>query len=230
MHLLQLSSDGSINRTTFHRRPPPYAVLSHRWLDEEPTFQDVTSGMGEAKAGYTKVEFCGKQAARDGLKYFWVDTVCIDKISSAELTEALNSMFRWYQEAAKCYILLADCTKEVDFMNSEWFTRGWTLPELIAPKTVEFFSWNCKPLGSKSSLEGQIHFRTGIPVEVLRGHSLADFSIEERMSWVEDRETTREEDKAYCLLGIFDVFMPVIYGERSRAFTRLHDEIGKLSK
>ncbi|KAL8707073.1 MAG: hypothetical protein Q9220_007828 [cf. Caloplaca sp. 1 TL-2023] len=230
MHLLQLSSDGSISRITFHGPVPPYAILSHRWFDEEPTYQDITNGTGKSKHGYAKLRFCAKEVDRDGLKYFWVDTVCIDKTSSAELTEALNSMFRWYQEAAKCYVLLTDCNDEHDFARSAWFTRGWTLPELIAPRIVCFFSDQRMFLGTKASLERQIHARTGIPIAVLQGRSLADVSVAERMSWVKDRETTREEDKAYCLLGIFDVFMPVIYGERSRAFTRLREEIEKLPK
>src|SRR6202030_1108708 len=112
-----------------------------------------------------------------------------------------------------------------------WFTRGWTLQELVAPAIVEFFSEEGKQLGNKKSLERHIHEATGIPVRALQGSSLSDFSIPERMSWVEKRETTRKEDKAYSLLGIFDVYMPLIYGEgRENAFKRLREEIDKSSK
>ena len=233
MHLLQQKSDGVLSLTEFSNNIPPHAILSHRWLpaDDEPTFQDITNRTGKGKAGYAKLQFCARQAAKDGLQYFWVDTVCIDKKSSAELTEALNSMFRWYREATKCYVYLSDVIRvDSGFQRSEWFSRGWTLQELIAPRTVEFFSSDGKKLGDKVSLESRIHSITGIPVEALRGHPLSNFSVAERMSWAEKRVTTREEDKAYSLLGIFDVFMPVIYGEGKRAFHRLGEEIQKSSK
>jgi hypothetical protein len=140
-------------------------------------------------------------------------------------------MFRWYLEATKCYVYLPDVIGvDSGFQRSEWFSRGWTLQELIAPKTVEFFSSDGKKLGNKASLEARIHSITDIPVEALRGHPLSNFSVIERMSWAEKRVTTREEDKAYCLLGVFDVFMPVIYGEGKRAFRRLGEEIEKSSK
>jgi len=202
---------------------------------------------GKAKAGYRKLQFCGEQAARDGLQYFWVDTCCIDKSNNAELSEAINSMFHWYRNAAKCYVYLSDVSGlapnenenekssqllwEPAFRKSRWFTRGWTLQELIAPTSVEFFSEKGGRLGNKISLERYIHEMTGIPVKILRGGALSDFGIAERLSWAEKRETTRNEDKAYSLLGIFDVCMPLIYGEgRDRAFRRLREEIDKALK
>jgi len=199
----------------------------------------------KSKSGYDKIRFCGEQARHDGLQYFWIDTCCIDKSSSTELQEAINSMYRWYRDAAKCYVYLADVPRlaldadvnssqlpwESSFRKSRWFTRGWTLQELVAPASVEFFSKEGEQLGNKRSLERYIHEVTGIPVKTLRGSSLSDFSVPERMSWAEKRETTRKEDKAYSLLGIFDVYMPLIYGEgRENAFKRLRDEIDKSSK
>ncbi|KAN0087098.1 hypothetical protein V8E54_000786 [Elaphomyces granulatus] len=220
---------------------PRYAILSHTWGadTEEVSFKDMMDGTGEIKTGYDKIRFCGEQAGRDGLQYFWIDTCCIDKSSSSELQEAINSMFRWYRGAAKCYVYLADVTDvkssqlpcELSFRKSRWFTRGWTLQELVAPAIVEFFSAEGEQLGNKKSLERHIHEVTGIPVKALRGSPLSDFGIPERMLWAEKRETTREEDKAYSLLGIFDVYMPLIYGEgRENAFKRLREEMDKASK
>jgi Heterokaryon incompatibility protein (HET) len=226
---------------------PPYAILSHTWGadSEEVTFKDLMEGTGRNKAGYNKIEFCKKQAASDGLQHFWVDTCCIDKSSSAELTEAINSMFRWYQNASKCYVYLSDVltsgqatnvrssqsTLEATFCQSRWFRRGWTLQELLAPALVEFFSREGDRLGSKTSLEQHIHKITGIAIEALRGGRLSIFEVEERLSWANHRETKRPEDKAYSLLGIFNIYMPLLYGEgRERAFVRLREEIGKSLK
>jgi hypothetical protein len=247
MRLLEWRSDGNGFSLTqdFILEVPPYAILSHTWGTdaEEVTFEDLMNGTGTEKAGYAKIRFCGDQAATDRLQYFWVDTCCIDKSSSAELTEAINSMFRWYQNAAKCYVYLSDVpalghsanqasmiTWEPAFRDSRWFTRGWTLQELIAPASIEFFSIGRSRLGDKTSLERQIHEVTGIAIKALRGDALSDFSVVERMSWAAKRKTTRTEDKAYSLLGISDVSMPLIYGEGDKAFTRLRDEIDKNSK
>jgi len=222
--------------------PHPYAILSHTWrLDgDEVTFRDILEGTAESKAGYDKIRFCGDQAAYDNLQYFWVDTCCIDKSSSSELLEAINSMFRWYRNAAKCYVYLSDVSShaldahdnfsqlpcELAFRASRWFTRGWTLQELLAPRSVEFFSREGNRIGNKKSLERQIHEITGIAVTALQGEPLSQFSVDERLSWVEKRQTTRKEDKAYSLLGMFDVCMPLLYGEgRDRAFKRLRQEI-----
>jgi hypothetical protein len=245
MRLLEWKSDGDFSLTEdLTNNIPPYAILSHTWGSngEEVTFKDITGHTGKNKPGYAKIQFCGNQAANDGLQYFWVDTCCINKSSSAELTEAINSMFRWYREAAKCYVYLSDVSKgnydEYDhlsrsiwksaFCGSRWFTRGWTLQELIAPISVEFYSSEGMRLGDKRSMEQQIHEITSIPVRALRGNPLSDFSFEERLSWATKRETTREEDKAYSLLGIFDIYMPLIYGEGGEnAFKRLRKKIDK---
>ena len=225
---------------------PQYAILSHTWeADAEVTFKDLMDGTGKSKLGYDKIRFCAEQARRDSMQYFWIDSCCIDKSNSAELQEAINSMFHWYCSAAKCYVYLADVSRpaldtnekssqlrwESSFRKSRWFTRGWTLQELLAPASVEFFSKEGEQLGTKRSLERHIHEVTGIPVKALRSSPLSDFSVHERMLWAEKRKTTRKEDKAYSLLGIFDVYMPLIYGEgRENAFMRLREEIDKASK
>jgi hypothetical protein len=248
MRLLELTSSGECSLTRdLIVKIPPYAILSHTWGEdnEEVTFQDFTQGVGKSKVGYDKIRFCEEHASNDHLQYFWIDTCCIDKSNNNELSEAINSMFRWYRDAAKCYVYLSDVSVndtnvngkfnqpswETAFRKSRWFTRGWTLQELIAPTSVEFFSKEGDLLGSKRSLEQHIYEITGIPIKVLQGGPLSDFSITERMLWAEKRETTRKEDEAYSLLGIFDVHIPLIYGEgRDSAFRRLREEIDKASK
>jgi ankyrin repeat protein len=241
MRLLYVNVDGSLTLTTFvGNQIPSYAILSHTWEanNQEVTFQDVEKGLGSSKPGYRKIQFCGAQAQKDDLEYFWVDSCCIDKSNSTELQEAINSMFRWYQNAAKCYVYLSDvsaigCTAiqwQSAFVQSKWFTRGWTLQELLAPRSVEFFSHNGERLGNKESLEQHIHNATGIAVQALQRGSLSQFPVDERMSWAAKRETTIEEDQIYCLLGIFNIYLPLIYGEgKSHAFHRLQDEIDRRS-
>lgn len=231
--------DGDIHLTEdlFDYQIPSYAIFSHTWGDpsEEVTYKDVVNRTHRRKAGYKKIRFCSEQAAKDGLKYCWADSCCIDKTSSAELQEAVTSMFHWYQRAAKCYVHLADVLTvdpdsqwkwEQAFRASRWFTRGWTLQELLAPKVVEFFSRDGQLLGDKGKLESLILEITGVSVQALRGAPLSEFGIDERFLWARGRHTSRPEDEAYCLLGIFDVVMPVIYGERKeRAVRRLKNEI-----
>ncbi|KAH8589506.1 hypothetical protein B0O99DRAFT_692400 [Bisporella sp. PMI_857] len=249
MRLLEHNSDSefSLTRDFVNGKIPEYAIISHTWGadTEEVTYRDMIDGTGKNKAGYEKIRFCGEQAKRDGLHYFWIDTCCIDKSNSNELAEAINSMFRWYRNAAKCYVYLPDVSSpvigigdmsdqlpwEMAFRTSRWFTRGWTLQELIAPTSVEFFSKNWELLGDKASLERHICEITRIPSKALRGSPLAQFSVTERMSWAETRQTTREEDMAYSLLGIFNVHMPLIYGERrANAVGRLREAIDRKEK
>jgi hypothetical protein len=205
MRLLQLQENGGFSLVEYVGKDiPPYAILSHTWRkdDEEVTFKDVTESAGNSKAGYKKLIFCGEQAAKDGLQFFWVDTCCIDKSSSAELTEAITSMFQWYYKAVKCYVYLSDvpingfAKNDQSFQKSRWFTRGWTLQELIAPKCVEFYSLEGQRIGDKTSMVQEISDITRIPIEALQGTPLSRFSIDERMSWAERRETKREEDAA----------------------------------
>jgi hypothetical protein len=243
MRLLKLEADGKLSLTEFvGNKTPRYAILSHTWGadDTEFTFKDLVEDTGKTKAGYNKILFCAKQAADDKLQYFWVDTCCIDKSSSAELSEAINSMFRWYHDAVKCYVYLSDVSVggsvgdnlssqriwESAFQRSRWFTRGWTLQELVAPTSVEFFSMEGERLGERLLMVQEIHKITGISVQALEGRPLSQFSVEERISWAAGRETKREEDATYSLLGIFDIHMPLIYGEgQKKALIRLQKEI-----
>lgn len=188
---------------------PPYAILSHTWGpdEEEITFKDIKKKRGKDKSGFKKVEFCLQQAAKDGLQYCWVDTCCIDKSSSAELSEAINSMFSWYRNAVKCYVFMTDISVSelalgsLDFGQSRWFTRGWTLQELIAPPIVEFFSLEGRFIGDKREMEKEISLATGVFVEALRGRALFRFDVDDRLAWAGRRQTSREEDVAYSLLG-----------------------------
>jgi hypothetical protein len=236
MRLLRIHGDELSLVESADKDVPQYAILSHTWGpdSDELTFKDLTEGTGQDKAGYRKLVFCAKQAARDGLGFFWVDTCCIDKSSSSEISEAVNSMFQWYRRAVKCYAYLSDVSTTNPSQNdkairkSRWFTRGWTLQELIAPKTVEFFSVEGHRLGDKYSLQQTLHEITGIAIDALKGSPLSQFNTDERMSWAERRETKREEDIAYSLLGIFDIHMPLIYGEgRENALKRLRRKIEK---
>ncbi|KAF2181428.1 ankyrin, partial [Zopfia rhizophila CBS 207.26] len=209
---------------------PPYAILSHTWGEEEVTIQDMEGTHAANKKGYEKVEQCCSIARANGFDYVWIDTCCIDKASSAELSEAINSMYRWYQEAKECYAYLADVPSISKFSGSRWFTRGWTLQELIAPPTVIFFDKEWKKLGTKETLRQVVSNCTGIPVGILLGDDDLDtFSIAQRMSWSAKRKTSRIEDRAYCLLGIFGINMPLVYGEREAAFIRLQEEIMRVS-
>ena len=225
---------------------PSYAILSHTWGPdtEEVTFRDLIDGTGEDKIGYKKIKFCEEQVKRDGLQYFWIDTCCIDKSNNTELSTAINSMFRWYQNSARCYVYLSGISAtgyesshqserawEPAFRAHRWFSRGWTLQELLAPASVEFFTQDGWRLGDRRSLEQQIHEITEIAVPALRGSNLSQFDVKERFEWAEKRHTTREEDWVYCLLGIFGIFMPLIYGEgKANALRRLKKEIADTSK
>lgn len=251
MRLLRRSSNGELKFTVDLKEEdtiPPYAILSHTWGadDEEVTFEDLTNGTGMDKDGYRKIKFCAEQARQDKLQYLWVDTCCIDKVNKGELANAINSMFRWYRNATRCYVYLSDVSNatsgidritstlpvwESDFRKSRWFTRGWTLQELIAPVLVEFFSKEWEKLGDKASLRQQIHQITGIPDLALQGTPLTNFDVEERLSWNVYRHTTLEEDRVYSMLGIFDVYISPFYSEgANRAFERLMDEINKRTR
>ncbi|KAH7313072.1 hypothetical protein BKA65DRAFT_151792 [Rhexocercosporidium sp. MPI-PUGE-AT-0058] len=246
MRLLHFQSGNLSLTEDYTEHAPPYAILSHTWGNdtEEITFDDLRAGTYTDKIGYRKIKFCSEQAARDGFQYFWVDTCCINKTNLLELSEAINSMFRWYQDAARCYVYLSDVSKacnadesfsrsiwKSEFRHSKWFTRAWTLQELIAPKSVEFFSREGERLGDKESLESSLHEITRISVEVLRGKPLIELSVEERMLWAAKRTAKRKEDEAYSLLGIFGLHMPLIYGEgRENAFVRLKREIDERSR
>ncbi|KAI1312782.1 heterokaryon incompatibility protein-domain-containing protein [Xylaria venustula] len=214
---------------------PRYAILSHTWGEEEVTLQDMQNlEVARKKAGFDKIVKCCETARNEGLGWAWIDTCCIDKTSSAELSEAINSMFKWYGTSTICYAYLSDVGVSSDglvsshstWKESRWFTRGWTLQELIAPFEVILYDRNWKQLCTKRQLANELEERTGIPKNVLLNSSLIrENTVASRMSWAEHRRTTRIEDRAYSLLGLFDINMPLLYGEGKKAFARLHREI-----
>ncbi|KAI6022046.1 hypothetical protein EDC04DRAFT_2900943 [Pisolithus marmoratus] len=232
-----------------------YAILSHRWGTE--VNYGAMTGLAAMEArkrdnirnrdGYQKIIRSCKQAEKDGYSWLWIDTCCINKDSSTELSEAINSMYRWYRNSQRCYVYLSDVDESAfptvqDFSRfdgsngwPEWFSRGWTLQELIAPKEVEFFNKNWVSIGTKQELTSTLQEITRIPVEVLQDGQALSISpwwrpcVAQVMSWAADRTTTRMEDRAYSLLGLFDVNMPLLYGEGSKAFQRLQLEIIRVS-
>ncbi|KAI0137553.1 HET-domain-containing protein [Hypoxylon sp. NC0597] len=229
------------------RDVPEYSILSHTWGREEVTFEDLT-GKGSKdfrrKLGYSKIEGCQQQTLEGQYEWFWVDTCCIDKSSSAELSEAINSMYTWYHRAAICYAHLADVTDvsgvddgsnslestESKFRKSRWFERGWTLQELLAPRLIFFYdaSWNF--IGDRLGLSNLISEITGIGIDYVRDPHIhaQNVSTAQKLSWASRRVTSREEDMAYCLMGLLGVNMPLLYGEGSfKAFQRLQNEIMK---
>ncbi|CCX31752.1 Similar to Vegetative incompatibility protein HET-E-1; acc. no. Q00808 [Pyronema omphalodes CBS 100304] len=226
-------SDGSKN----------YAILSHCWGDEKVTFDNISTPEASTLPGYHKIKMCCSTAKRYGFDYVWIDTCCIDKRSSTELSEAINSMYKWYAAAELCFVYLDDYTEEdpsvktqqrAGISESRWFTRGWTLQELLAPKELVFFNSDWEEFGTRSILKGTISKITGIDTNALngnfgRGQRQGSYSVAQKMAWAAERKTTREEDIAYCLLGIFDICMPIIYGEGMKAFERLQLEIMKFS-
>ncbi|CAJ2501794.1 Uu.00g046470.m01.CDS01 [Anthostomella pinea] len=238
------------------RSIPEYAILYHTWEDEEVLHQDMRDlATARRKKGFTKIKYCCRQAKQDGWRWAWVDTCCIDKTSSAELSEAINSMFDWYRRSMVCYAYLSDVQyrssldTDAQLISSRprsfelslkdatesprwrWFRRGWTLQELLAPFRVLFYSAEWLSLGTKSELKHFISNITGIPSDVLsRDAELFKLPVATRMFWDSTRSTTREEDQAYCLLGIFNVKMPLLYGEGNRAFERLQEEIMRTSE
>ncbi|KAK2760573.1 het domain protein [Colletotrichum kahawae] len=238
-----------------------YAILSHTWGEDEVTFasfQEYGAATEKthpsvhdtaarqkilASSGYAKIKNAAKLARSLGLRFLWVDTCCIDKTSSAELSESINSMYRWYRDAKFCIAYLSDVeptamselsARDSNFRHSRWFTRGWTLQELVAPKTVMFYAkdWSYlmakEPMLSSQKSCALLAEITGIDQHVLLSTtSHTEISVANRMRWASCRKTTRPEDMAYCLLGLFNVNMPLLYGEGERAFVRLQEEILK---
>ncbi|KAL4082154.1 heterokaryon incompatibility protein-domain-containing protein [Scleroderma yunnanense] len=227
-----------------------YAILSHRWLDKEVDYDEMVdlAKMDREERdeicqcdGYRKILEGCEQAKRDGYEWLWVDTCCIDKRSSAELSEAINSMYRWYANSRVCYAYLHDVeeafpTKRDDAKypksngRPEWFSRGWTLQEMIAPTDVRFFNKRWRPIGDKSALAPTLSNITRVPENILtNGLPSNRPCVAQIMSWAAGRTTTRVEDRAYSLLGLLDVNMPMLYGEGKKAFHRLQVEIIRIS-
>jgi hypothetical protein len=223
---------------------PPYAILSHTWdEDHEVTFEDMRDlSTAKMKKGFEKIEMAARLALEDNLQWVWVDTCCIDKSSSSELSEAINSMFLWYQRSNICYVYLADLSpserQETALARCRWLTRGWTLQELVAPRKIDFFDRGWHFIGNKyestmrsmrtgfPDLKDSLRRTTGIDGDILE-HSkeLTSVAVAKKMSWASKRTTSRIEDTAYCLLGLFGVNMPLLYGEEHKAFIRLQHQI-----
>ncbi|KAH7309602.1 heterokaryon incompatibility protein-domain-containing protein, partial [Stachybotrys elegans] len=242
------------------RQSPEYAILSHTWGEKEITFEDMRAAhLADLppSPSLQKIEQCCSRARTDGFDYVWIDTCCIDKSSSAELSEAINSMFRWYQHSSVCYAYLQDfelpempsSSQVLDeetkpkFRNSRWFHRAWTLQELIAPWSVQFYDANWRWIGSRNEdLLSEICETTSISRDADSGRCrrhfgfdnlssvLDTFAVSTRLSWAARRESTRVEDQAYSLLGLFNINMPLLYGEGVRAFTRLQRTIVQESR
>ena len=225
----------------FDNEIPPYAILSHRWEGKEVGFHEFEAAKKRDGPEFSKIKnFCSFVSRQPDLigdiEWVWIDTCCIDKKSSAELSEAINSMFRWYKNSAICYAYLSSVdtgpwkVQEQQFQQDLWFTRGWTLQELIAPRFVYFLDCQWNVIKEKTELAAEISAITGIGKHYLnlsqgKSYSLDQTSIATKMSWVSKRKTSRVEDMAYCLLGIFDINMPLLYGEGRKAFMRLQLEI-----
>ena len=227
---------------------PDYAILSHVWRRThggEQSYHEVREIVklaldgqrpDEARALLSeKIKRCCIYACLEGYEYVWIDSCCIDQSSSAELSEAINSMYKWYSSASQCYAYLHDVDDDDDprapnsqFRSSEWFTRGWTLQELIAPSVLVFLTKDWTPIGTKHGMAAVVSEVTGVDIGILQGtDSLETVSVARRMSWASTRSTTREEDEAYSLMGLFGIHMPTIYGEGRHAFIRLQEEILK---
>lgn len=212
-----------------------FAILSHTWGANEVTFKEFADPNVSSLTGYHKVKQTCRLARVMGISYAWIDSCCIDKSSSTELSEAINSMFKWYSLAKVAYAYLDDWDREAkldsgksqDLKKCKWFTRGWTLQELIAPKEILFYDASWTLQGSKSSLVAHLSRITNIEKQILKNtRSLRQVPVATRMSWAAHRSTTIEEDVAYCLIGIFDVNIPMLYGEgATKAFIRLQEAI-----
>ncbi|KAH8667022.1 heterokaryon incompatibility protein-domain-containing protein [Xylariales sp. PMI_506] len=235
----------------FDPKSKSYAILSHAWHEgQEVSHQDWLEWLARkpgwrdirARSGFEKISKACEMAREYGLDYVWVDTNCIDKTSSAELSEAINSMYSWYKSSKVCFAYLSDVNiegqlrqqdseaRKNEFKRSRWFTRGWTLQELLAPRKVVFFSATWKSIGTRRSLTLLIESTTGIASMYLSGkEQIQSATVARRMSWAATRQTSRKEDMAYSLLGLFDINMPLLYGEGEKAFLRLQEEIIKVS-
>lgn len=234
---------------TAFRADPRYAILSHRWMDDEISFEDLfrLDNPEDKSLAMKKVKGACNRAREDGYTWIWIDSLCICKTNAVELGEAINSMFRWYRKADICYAYLSDVVLSNDHptdtsiftrcrdaaekdgrlgKSSEWFSRGWTLQELLAPTKMQFFDRDWNLIGTRQQLAKIIAELTKIDARYLTGESnFRDACIAVKMSWAAERKTTKVEDRTYSLLGIFDIPMDVKYGEGSRAFVRLEKEL-----
>ncbi|KAF8124529.1 hypothetical protein EV363DRAFT_1353799 [Boletus edulis] len=195
-----------------------------RQIIQEIVQYDLSSGKRHVARFKKLSQFC-KTSSKLGYKLAWVDTCCIDKSDAAELSEAIHAMYKWYANAYLCIVYLAESTSYADWVTDSWFTRGWTLQELLAPKRLKQFV----PAGIDDDRKFDVIIRylqkiTGICEVVLaadNSHGVHGRSFWEIMSWASKRRTTRTEDKAYCLIGLFRISLTIAYGEGHQAFSRL---------
>jgi hypothetical protein len=219
----------SLELSDFQRSVPPYAILSDIWgrPEDEVTFPDlVDTGRAKMKPGFAKINGCCRKARQDGIEYVWIDSCCIDKSSSAELSEAINIMYKWYRDSRVCYAYLEDVTRDSCFATCgiegvrsksiKVFYMRLSLQELMAPVCTLFFNHGWENFAKRASISKALHEITGIPRDVLHGVSSRHHCVAQRMFWI-----TRDEDIAYCLLGLSDISMPLLYGQGSKAFIRL---------
>ncbi|KAK8057980.1 HET-domain-containing protein [Apiospora phragmitis] len=226
-----------------------YAIFSHRWLAEgEVEFEDLKKHIDELRSsthslpGVSKIHDACVAARARGFKWLWMDTCCIDKKKSDEYATAINSMFNWYRNAKLCITFMADVKwrgsnavslgkeafrSEKENESSAWFRRGWTLQELMASSHMEFYDMDWKCMGTKKELATALSDVTGIDKRFLTGEQdLSEASIAMKMSWMFGRETGKPEDRAYSLLGLFNVKLHLAYGEgMATAFRRLQEVI-----
>ena len=237
-----------LNSKTFELRnfdnspSPKYAIFSHRWYEDELKYedfraQDLLDGTNSGRA-YDKVRNACRIARDNHFEWIWIDSCCINKASSEETSSSINSMFKWYQEADVCYVYLFDVqyrdnrasniesftSNGVHGKASEWFERGWTLQELLAPRSMMFFDASWEPIGTRVQLAKEISSVTGIDARYLDGtETFRSASVAKRLSWQSHRRTTKAEDIAYTLVGILGVSLAPMYGEGSQAFMRLQE-------
>ena len=208
----------------------PYAILSHTWEKDEVSFLDIQDlDLAQKRYGYRKLDFACRQALDDGFAYVWIDTCCINKDSTSELSEAINSMYRWYYNASTCYAFIQDAILENDkyvLKKCRWFTRGWTLQETIAPPSLVLYNNDWELIGTRTEMSAELSRITGVEDQLLKNRdNLHHYCTAQRLAWASRRRTTRIEDQAYCLLGLLNINMPLLYGEGPKAFHRLQQEV-----
>ncbi|KJA25459.1 hypothetical protein HYPSUDRAFT_37447 [Hypholoma sublateritium FD-334 SS-4] len=216
-----------------------YAILSHTWMRDTPgevTFHDWAMRERNPRGNTKIIRFCEATAQDHNITLGWIDTVCINKSSSSELDESIRSMYNWYRRASVCITHLSETANISDAHGDSWFTRGWTLQELLAPSRSVFYNKNWKQIGSGTDAEIQsvIKTATGITsgeLELSWRGAIEAIPLSRRMQMACGRQVTREEDTSYSLMGLLGVDMSIAYGEgASRAFSRLVRELFNTKK
>lgn len=234
---MRLLNTTTLKLEQFLNNMPQYAILSHTWGEQEVTFNDISSSARTSLKGRQKVKNCCKLARSQGWQYVWIDTCCINKADSYEFGEAINSMFRWYEEAQICYAFLEDvpphyCSdgksrpRNSEVVQSRWFTRGWTQQELLAPSFLAFVDSDWNIVGSRETCTLAVAYATTIEQKDIQ--NFRSCSIATELSWASKRQTTKIEDRAYSMMGLLGVHMPLLYGEGKNAFVRLQHELIRL--